>query len=168
MRKTTLALLALAPTLLLCAPAAAQHRGAAAFAKMKSLAGTWQAKVPDGSAPVEVTYEVVSGGTALVERVGPGGGENMVTVYHPDGDRLVMTHYCSSGNQPRMAAEAPAGDFKSISFKFLDVTNLASPQTSYMNGLTIEFKDADHVAATWTSREGGKDVPWRFELERKK
>ncbi len=30
------------------------------------------------------------------------GPENMITMFHMDGDRLLMTHYCGAGNQPRM------------------------------------------------------------------
>ena len=28
----------------------------------------------------------------------------MITMYHPDGDGLALTHYCMLGNQPRMKA----------------------------------------------------------------
>jgi hypothetical protein len=34
--------------------------------------------------------------------------------------------------------------------------------------LAVGFEDADHVVSTWSSHEGDKDFPWRFELERKK
>ena len=30
----------------------------------------------------------------------------MITVYHPDGASLLMTHYCSMGNEPRMRSKA--------------------------------------------------------------
>jgi hypothetical protein len=147
------------------ASAQSQSRSVAAFEKLKTLAGSWLAKVPDGSL-VPVSYEVTSSDSALVERI-EAPGHTMVTVYHRDGNRLMMTHYCAAGNQPRMAAEPPAGDISTLTFKFLDVTNLASPTAGYMSGLTLTFKDPNHVTAVWTNHEDGKDVPWTFELERK-
>ena len=41
-----------------------------------------------------VTYKVTSGGSAVVETIGPGTEHEMVTVIHPDGDDLMLTHYC--------------------------------------------------------------------------
>jgi hypothetical protein len=55
-----------------------------------------------------------------------------------------------------------------IAFKFLDVTNLASPEASHMREVTFQFQDADHFTATWTSRENGKDSPMTFTYTRKK
>jgi len=43
------------------------------------------------------------GGTAVLERFthpGSGGPQTMLTVYHLDGDDLLLTHYCVAGNQP--------------------------------------------------------------------
>jgi len=84
----------------------AQVPANAGFEKLKTLIGQWEATTPSGTHGT-VKYELVSDGSAILERIG--GDEHaamdMVTVYHPDGARLVMTHYCSAGNQPRMWAE---------------------------------------------------------------
>jgi len=166
MRHASIVALTIAFVATWASPSAAQSRSAAAFEKLKSLAGTWDAKAPDGSGAV-VSYEVTSNGSAVLERI-VATGENMITMYHQDGDRLVMTHYCAAGNQPRMVADVPTGEIKSLTFRFLDVTNLASPSASYMNGLTISFLDAAHVTTTWSDHEGDKDVAWTFQLERRK
>src|SRR5437660_11344123 len=74
----------------------------AAFARLKGLVGEWQADTSRGKA--HLTYELIAGGTSLVERES---GENMpamLTVYHMDGARLILQHYCMAGNQPRMEA----------------------------------------------------------------
>ena len=71
----------------------------AAFKKLAALAGEW--KTEDGKA--SLTYEVIAGGTAVIERETAEGRPSMVTLYHRDGDRLLLTHYCMAGNQPRMA-----------------------------------------------------------------
>ena len=166
MRTGLLALASIVLAIATPAAAPAQSRSSAAFEKMKSLAGDWRARLEDGSI-VDIGYEVTANGSALLERIGAP-GEAMVSIYHQDGDRLLMTHYCSVGNQPRMSATVPAGAVKTLTFTFLDVSNLASASASYMSGLTISFKDANHVTAVWTNHEGGKDVPMTFELERKK
>ena len=55
---------------------------------------------------VYLSYELIAGGTALVERERTDKTPEMLTVYHLDGKRLVLTHYCMAGNQPRMEAKS--------------------------------------------------------------
>ena len=87
----------------------------------------------------KATYRLVSNGTALMETlVSPESGD-MVTMYHPDGNGLVMTHYCSENTQSRM--RAPGDDGKTIRFSFVDVTNLSSPDAMRMTGLVLTMKD---------------------------
>ena len=95
--------------------------------------------------------------------------EAMVTMYHLDGDRLMMTHYCSLGNQPRMRAKKMAKDDKTLSFAFVDATNLTSPKDSHMHNLVFAFKDDDHFAQEWTMwKEGKTEHIATFEFERAK
>lgn len=80
----------------------------AAFEKLKGLAGTWQAVGTDGKKK-RTTYELVASGSTLLERYvdeGMPSGSEMITLYHLDGGRLVLTHYCMAGNQPRMEASS--------------------------------------------------------------
>jgi len=42
---------------------------------------------------------------ALAEREADAGRPMMLTLYHRDGNRLVLTHYCREGNQPGMQAK---------------------------------------------------------------
>jgi hypothetical protein len=145
----------------------AQSKAAAGFEKLKALAGEWHGKGPDGQ-PVKVTYQVASGGSALIEKREPAQEPDMISVFHIDGDKLMMAHYCSAGNQPRMRAEAPAGEIKNLNFTFVDVTNLTKPTAGHMRQLSFTFQDNDHMIQVWTWREDGKDMPAMFELERKK
>src|SRR5262245_42675031 len=131
----------LVATVAIAAPAlAADSSAAAGYEKIKALVGTWEAKGPEGM--VTVTYRVVAGGQAVEETLSHG---DMVTVYHKDGDSLLMTHYCMAGNQPRMRASGLSADGKSLDFKFVDATNLANPGDSHMSGLKMTFVDADHL-----------------------
>jgi hypothetical protein len=139
-----------------------------AWEKMKSLAGEWSGTMNHGGQemPVSVSYTLVSSGTSLMERLTTPDGSDMVTMYHPDGSRIMMTHYCSGGNQPRMRTETSSAD--SIAFDFVDATNLASPKAEHMRKLVVKFQDTDHFTQEWTHRKDGKDETGVFKYARKK
>src|SRR5262245_38582637 len=113
--------------------------------KIKSLVGEWEAMTADG--PTTVKYELISNGTAVEERLGVN-NEEMVSNYHMNGDKLMMTHYCSSNNQPRFEA---AVDGDTISFHFVDATNLANESSPHITGLVLNFKDSDHFSEQWSN-----------------
>jgi hypothetical protein len=77
-----------------------------------------------------------------------------------------MTHYCGAGNQPRMRAQASFGN--TITFKFVDVTNLKDRSEGHMTGLVIKFVDANHVTQEWTWKADGKETTSTFNLQRVK
>lgn len=140
-----------------------------AWEKMKSLVGQWEGTMSHGDMdmPVTVSYELVSDGTSLMERMNaPDHSHEMITMYYPDGSRIMMTHYCSEGNQPRMRADALNGD--TVAFSFVDATNLSSPQAEHMRRLVVKFADADHFTQEWTHRKAGKDETGIFKYARKK
>ena len=151
-------LLALAATAAL-ADSAAQKT----FDKLKSMEGTWVGQTSSGE-PIEVTYHTVSQGSAIMSETSH---EGMVTMYTLDGDRLLMTHYCGSGNQPRMAASM-SPDGKTMTFNFVDATNLGRPEAGHMNHAVFTFADADHYSEQWTWAADGKNEIHSFSLQRKK
>jgi len=55
----------------------------------------------------------------------------MISVYHLDGDRLILTHYCEVGNQPRMQATSFDPKSNEIDFNFLDATNMPIPTPTH-------------------------------------
>ena len=71
--------------------------GPAAFAKMKSLAGEWTGTIDERGKgdPITVIYKTTANGTAVMETLFPGAPYEMVTVYHLDGDKLVLTEATS-------------------------------------------------------------------------
>jgi hypothetical protein len=124
---------------------------AAAFARLKALVGEWES-----DSKARVSYELVGAGTALVERETMPGMPPMLTVYYVDGERLLLTHYCMAGNQPRMQARrinAAAGE---IDFDFLDATNLASPSAGHMHTAKVRLTDDNHFSSEWTYFENGQ------------
>lgn len=131
------------------------------FDRMKTLAGEWEATTPEGK--TRIVYQVISNGTALMETIV---NENMVTVYHPDGDATLMTHYCAIGNQPRMRAKSSRGG-DTLRFKFVDVANLKGSE-GHMQRLVIKFQDPNHMTQDWTWKQDGKETTSTFHLQRVK
>ena len=151
----------------LAEPAPGTMTPVAGFEKMKSLVGEWTGKSRDGK-PVTISYALVSNGSAMMEKIGMPHESDMVTLYHPDGDSLMMTHYCSAHNQPRMRAGKVSPESRRIAFDFVDATNLASPDAGHMHRLVMTFEDRDRIVQEWTWREKGREKIEIFTLERRK
>ena len=127
---------------------------AAAFARIKSLAGNWEAQTEKGK--VTSSYEVVSNGSAVLEKINVPGESEMVTVYHLAGNRLVLTHYCTAGNQPRMQAQAYDPESNQLVFNFAGGDNLSDPNTGHMHNAVLKFSGPDSFTADWTFHKDGK------------
>lgn len=126
----------------------------ATFQKMKALVGEWNGTA--GGKPVRVSYTLVSDGSALMERLQPPAPESeMISMYSPDGDGVMMTHYCSMHNQPRMRADGISAD-GAVHFKFVDGANM-KPSDPHMDHVTVTLPDGGKFKQEWTFREGGKE-----------
>ena len=122
------------------------------------LAGDWVGKVtkgPHAGMEVQASYKVTAGGSAVMETIFPGTDHEMLTVIHPDGDGLVLTHYCMLGNQPQMKAAGKAEGHR-VAFKFVRATNLKSEKDMHMHDVAYTFVDADTLRAEWTHYQDGK------------
>ena len=133
---------------------------------MTSLLGKWEGTSDDGKA-IRISYELTSNGTALLETITPGEEPSMTTLYYVDGHHLMLTHYCSLGNQPRMVADLPIGTLTRVAFGFLDATNLANPTDSHMHKMTLTLHDVDHLTQAWTLIKDGREMTHRFTLGRR-
>lgn len=170
----------LAAILLLASPLAAADPAPAApksetkaptspLDRLKGLAGTWTGTGGHGEQKMEmsVVYRVTGGGSAVVETLFPGTEHEMVTVYHMNGDRLELTHYCAAGNQPHMVAE-PSKDPNVLSFRCAGGTNMKESDM-HMHAATLTFLDADRMKGVWSSVRDGKPAGDAvFDLARKK
>ena len=144
----------------------------AQFEVLKSLEGDWSGKTEGGgeSMAVEARYRVTAAGTVVEETLFPGTEHEMVTMYHLDGAKLMLTHYCSAGNQPRMVAKNWEVDTKAqtIRFGYSGATNLASPQTGHMHEMEMTIDAPDRMNATWTYfQDGAFGHSTKFEMTRK-
>jgi hypothetical protein len=149
--------------LLAATSAFAQSDAKNTFDHLKSLTGNWEGKA-NGNA-VKVVFRPISGGSALMSEIM--GQENMISMINMDNDRVLMTHYCAVGNQPRMQASM-SPDGKTITFTFVDATNLAGPKAGHMDHLVITIPDAEHHTEDWTFVQDGKEMKEHFELARAK
>ena len=135
----------------------------AAFERIMSLEGHWEGKRSDGK-HVKVSYQIHSNGSAVLETISPPDEPTMLTVYHMDGQDLMMTHYCAAQNQPRMKAKSASE--KVVSFEFVDATNLAHSTDGHMHQLELTFIDNNHFLQKWTWMEKGETKDTTFDLAR--
>jgi hypothetical protein len=158
--RTILPLILFATTL----AAHAQTDAQKAFATIKSMPGTWEGKGEDGKA-LRVDFKVTANGTAVMSEIL--GMEDMISMIHLDGaNKLVMTHYCAAGNEPRMQATL-SPDGKTITFKFVDAANLATLDAGHMQQMVLTLLDENHHTEEWTFLDHGKEHRALFDLHRK-
>lgn len=144
----------------------AQTDAQKAFSTIKNMPGTWEGKSPDGRA-LQVSFKVVSGGSAVMSEIMGQGPENMISMFNMDGPgKLLLTHYCGAGNQPRMLA-ALSSDAKTITFNYVDATNLSSPDAPHMYRMVLTLLDENHHTEEWTFVDHGKETKEVLDLHRK-
>ncbi len=161
--------IAISLVVLLSALAAhAQSSSQQSFASIKALAGTWEGKNQMGDS-VQVLYKLTAADSAIMSDITTnkaGHNYDMITMFNMDGDRLLMTHYCSAGNQPRMQASL-SPDGKTLTFDFVDATNLTAAQPGHMQRVIFTFVDANHHIEEWHFATPGKEIVERFALQKK-
>lgn len=155
-RRTAIAATIMACSLAGNAPVMAEEAMATSamrFETIAALTGEWQVQE---HASLRIVFEPTAGGSVIVERWMRGDRMHSLTIYHLDGERLIATHYCPQGNQPRLAATA--SDNSEIRFTFLDATGLDSNE-SYQHDLSLE-RNADGTvsrAETYWGPDGAGD-----------
>lgn len=161
--------LALAVFCLLCtalhvAPASAERPDAAqVFQALRALEGRWVGRWADGQEH-SVDYRLTAGGSVLVETWTLSPTRESITLYYLDGDRLLATHFCPQGNQPRLrfASVSPDG---ALNFRFQDATNISVRGRSHQHAFWIRLLDANRferaeVYVPNESRRPEPDEPW--------
>lgn len=154
------------------APSEAQK----SFALLKTLAGTWQARVStdppqpemgDG-ASTQVSLRVTSRGNAIVHEIrdskvpdDPARYDHPVTMLYLDDDHLTLIHYCDAGNRPRMVART-SPDGKTVEFDFVDMSG--GNRFGHMYHAVFTLIDANHHTEDWTYMLPG-DKPVRAHME---
>jgi hypothetical protein len=135
----------------------------AAFERMKRLVGTWTVVQKGRSGSDQLTtYKMAGGGRVLVEDT----DGTLSNTFHLDVDKLMLTHYCGSGNQPRMRVREV--DDRRIAFEMFDITNLANPKAYYTTHLDVVFLSDDRVELAYRGVTDGRESTQVFHLTRKK
>jgi hypothetical protein len=127
--------------------AGSQSDAQKAFEKLKTLAGSWQGSVMGMS--VQAIIRVTSRGNAILhEMTSSAMPDNPITMIYVDGDRLLLTHYCDSGNRPRMEGKI-SPDGNSVEFTLVDIT--WNTEKGFMNRVAFTIVDANHhnEESTW-------------------
>jgi hypothetical protein len=126
------------------------------FNRMKELVGVWEGKADMGKGmeTLRITYELTSAGNAIVERFDAGKPHEMVTIYYDYDGKLVMTHYCSLGNQPHMELSNP-GEANMMFVLSDKMPGLVSMDEMHMHALTITVNGKDSITQTWTLYDKG-------------
>ena len=132
-----------------------------AFARLKSLVGTWNNDVSSTEhkkhdTASNVVYRLTGADSALVETDFPDSNHEMVSVYHLDGDELRMTHYCAAGNQPRLRLDHANSTPSHLVFVFDGGSNLDPARDMHIHGMTLTFEKNGEVKAAWEGYAGGK------------
>jgi len=125
----------------------AQSDAQKAFEKLKTLAGSWQGSVMGMS--IQTTIRVTSRGNAILhEATSSGMPDHPITMIYVDGDRLLLTHYCDSGNRPRMEGKV-SPDGNSVEFTLIDITGYT--EKGFMNRVAFTIVDGNHhnEESTW-------------------
>lgn len=143
-----------------------KSKSTAGINQLIPLVGEWEG-TSEGGGSTKLTYTLVSNGTALMERMQPSNEPEMITMYSADGDHILVTHYCSAGNQPQMESAAITGPTQKFAFTLIRVTGLKKPDDGHMTQLVLTLVDKDHLTEEWTFVENGKPQTALFHYARK-
>jgi hypothetical protein len=128
--------------------------GESGFARLKSLVGDWEARTAKG-AVIHASYRLVSNDSVLVQTFATASGKETLTIFHADGARLLATHYCAQGNQPRLKLDAASTNARFV-FTFIDATNLPSPAAAHLTRLELHLDGPAQYTEIETYEEAGK------------
>ncbi len=143
---------------------------AAQFEQLKTLAGEWHGTGIHGEDVVDaiISYRITAAGSVVMETMAAGTEFEMITMYHLNGDNLMLTHYCALKNQPRMKA-TPSSDTSNIVFTYLDGTNMVSDDAPHMHDVTFDFLGEDQIKTVWSMHaDGAEQNQAKFNLKRVK
>jgi len=139
----------------------------AAFERLKKLAGPWTGRSTKGWIDRNEIEVIAAKSVILMRGEDAHRNEVMATAIHMDGQRLVLTHYCVAGNQPRLVASEISDDGRRIVFTFLDGTGMASRDTGHMDKVVFQLLDDDHYTTQWTWYAKGSER-WMEKIERER
>jgi len=130
-------------------------RAAAFFERLKALEGEWQGESTRGWTDRQSLRTIAGGSVVMSTSFDAHPGETMVTLYHLDGERLMLTHYCVAKNQPRLVASEISADGSTATFSFLDGTGMTSRDAGHMDELVLQIEGTSRFTSRWTWYQNG-------------
>lgn len=129
----------------------------AAYERFKNQHGQWVGTSTKGWTNNATISVIARESTIMNVSHGSHPDETMITMIHMDEDRLLLTHYCVAKNQPRLQATSIEDNGNTITFTYLDGTNMPTRNTGHMDKVIISFIDEDHFSEKWTWYQDGKE-----------
>jgi hypothetical protein len=147
-------------------PEAVVYDAASAMAFLTTTSGDWMAgggQHEHGGAAAAgnrglVSVKTKAAGSAVVHTYAQGTPGEMETVFHMDGDQLLLTHYCALQNAPvlKFVKTNKPGELK---FEFLGGTNFDPKVDAHLHESTFQIKDKDTIEQNSTVFANGKANP---------
>jgi hypothetical protein len=101
----------------------------------------------------------------LVQSFVTASGKETLTVFHPDGARVLATHYCAQGNQPRLQLDRSSTRDRLL-FVFVDATNL-EPQAAVLKRLELRIDKPGEYTEIETYEQNGQPEVTTLRFRRK-
>ena len=141
----------------------APDKAPALFQRLTALQGEWIGASTKGWSDTS-KFTTIAGGSVVVQTsFDAHPGETMMTMFHLDGSRVMLTHYCVAKNQPRLVATESSPDGRTFTFTFHDVTGIPSREEGHMDKAVFTFEDEDHFTSRWTWYQNGTER-WMEEI----
>ena len=150
------------------APEAVIYDAASAMAFLTTTSGEWSqaggqhqhggAYGAEGSRANIVSVKTKALGSAVVHTYAAGTPGEMETIFHMDGDQLLLTHYCALQNAPvlKFVKSEKPGELK---FVFEGGTNFDPKVDAHLHESTFQIKDKDTIEQRSTVFANGKATP---------
>ena len=151
------------------APETIVYDAASAMAFLTTTAGEWApgtggqhehggAAAPTGSKQNIIDVKTKAAGSAVVHTYRAGTPGEMETVFHMDGDQLLLTHYCALQNAPilKFVKSDKPGELK---FVFAGGTNFDPKVDAHLHESTFVIKDNDTIEQRSTVFANDKAQP---------
>jgi hypothetical protein len=147
-------------------PETVVYDAAAAMAFLTTTSGDWVSAsaqhehggaAPAGNRPV-VSVKTKAAGSAVVHTYAQGTPGEMESIFHMDGDQLLLTHYCALQNAPvlQFVKTNKPGELR---FEFKGGTNFDPAIDAHLHESTFVIKDKDTIEQSSTVFANGKANP---------
>lgn len=133
----------------------------AAFESLKAMRGDW--REVGRPRPFTLNYRTMSSDKVVVETWTGSNGQQSITVFLMEGERLIATRYSSLGSHPTMSlTSATDGE---LAFTFRSAVNPPTGDGPYIHAMSIR-RDGNRMTRTDTFRAYGADETSRWQLAR--